>query len=416
MVLPPNPFPAQGQSIGEKLFVGRSEFINAFQAFIHEPPEDRRTSFWLVTGARGQGKTSLMDACHRIARGKPGVALGTTTWMRENPESSIVAEGLYKSILDGKSVKGGWRFGLHNLLKNFSPSYQGVKISLPSFNTRFCTGAGLMMELTDHLSDGFSKVVFLIDEVSSSPVARERTAKFAQDISAFDTSNCPRDFSVLTIVFVQPQDADKLDTHNGPRGNLPFDLGDFSPSEVEAVLHKGMKAVNSGAPGQSAVEADVAGVTACVYTHTGGIPTLTLGLLHDAYKRMVTRVNSSSAPPKLTKDDVEAVCRDPQGGQLAERLALFRFKIKLDASDAHRSQARDLLNMLSSGSIGEGPWEAEEFISQIGKKLGSTLKDEVILPVMRQLEQDGIITRESEKVRFRGQALRRYLSHAKVEA
>lgn len=424
--LPQNPFPIDDGAIRKELFVGREEILEAFDEFLKTDVGKGKNAFWMVTGSRGQGKSSLWNALRLRALSKTGVALGAWKWPSEGLPSSTISAELYSSILaqdmasSPVTSRGIFLFKTNAWFNELSINLYLIKLSLKRYRERFSTPRGLIERLSSTLKKEIEVVPFLVDEVSINPdVSVVQTAQFAQAVADTKLEVGQRPLNLITIAFVQPQHAELLSARKGgPRSRIDFHLQDFTEAEIAEVVQKGLKLTETANSGRAlSVTGDIAAVAEVVKNLTGGVPTLSLGLLYDGYEQMVTRVANSNgeAPPIMQAVDVYK-SRELKISQVNSRLAQFQFDLRLpDANPMNQQHARALLESLALGFYGDGPWQIDELKHSMQSKIGKAVqRSKVIDPLISALESAALIVIDDKEVRFRGTILRQSLMSSKV--
>lgn len=424
MSVPTNPFDAAGRAISKELFVGREEVLGAFREFLTIDTDSGRNVFWIVSGSRGQGKSSLFEACQReVADMGPHYALGSYTWPDQDPAPNAIARELFDTIVmrpgEWSPVNNftRWRHTLSRFLPDLSIDLRFFKFSLNKYFEKIKDGWSLIKQLSICLRPEAHSVIILIDEVSTKPdVTVEHTKRFAKSLSDQKLEINGKRLNILTVVFVQPQHSRFLAANNGgPRASTSFSLSDFSETEVEVVVRKGLAIANASLPSNSGViSSDLADVACEVRMHTGGVPTLTVGLLHDAYKQMTERIQRTPGEHmELLVTDVKSAL-NRKSSEMGSRLSLFTGNFSLPGGSYPANHNRVLLKILAGENFSSAPIKIKDLESKLTKSIGkATPAINVISPVLIALQSSGFATLDDNgrEVTFRGEVLRKSLAN-----
>lgn len=424
MKLPPNPFPADDGAVKKELFVGREEILDDFDQFLRSDVGMGKNAFWVVTGSRGQGKSSLLEAFRYRALGKTGVALGAWKWPPGKLPANPIAAELYRSIAtqdkapSAVSPTGRFLFKVTTWIDDLSINLYFIKVSLQRYRERLRNAHGLIQRLASNLKREIEVVAFLVDEVSiNSEDSAEQTKQFAQAIADTKLEVGQRRLNLLTVAFVQPQHAQLLSTKSGgPRSRIEFHLQDFTEAEVAEVVQKGLKLCEaSDNEGTLSVTGEIADVAQAVMDLTGGVPTLALGLLHDGYRQMEERLTTSNGTAPVMRAADVLSSRKLRGTQVDARLAQFQFELHLPDTEPIKQHARALLEALASDTFGDGPWNLGALTQAMQKRIGKAAPpDKVINPILAALQSAALIVKDGQTIRFRGTILRQSLASSKV--
>lgn len=407
-----NPFPVNDGPIGEDLFVGRNDVIQRFQDFLSRDPNVKHNEVWIVAGERGQGKSSLFRKLSGLAAGSSeGCALGRLTWREDRDAMFPLARKLYASIVesrqDGRRTVplfwGGLRYHSGRLMQfaSFSvPGTGGAKVSVSHLTPKPRNGAELVNLLASYLREGVRSVVLLIDEVSKTQgVSVEKTKKLADSIRDTEIPNAKRGLNILTIVFVQPKDVASFDAKNdGPRSSITLTLEDFRETDLQDLVQYGL-ASQKGLP---PALADIAGVASAVEAWVGGVPTLSVALLHDAFEQMKRRV-AKGASPVLEATDVEDCVKEGKIPQVELRINSLVKYFSMPTEVALHGNIRRLLGAFAGEAYGTGGWKETELRKKMQETLTrTTTASESIDACLRALIDAPLLLRNGEQLKFRG--------------
>lgn len=414
-----NPFPASDGPIGENLFVGRSDIIQGFQEFISRNPNDRRNEVWIVAGDRGQGKSSLVRKLATTVAGSRGdCACACFEWKENHNAAFPLARELYGSIVksrkDGQWIvplfRGGIRYHLGNLLPFASYSAGGASVSLKHLVPKPRNGSELVTLLVSNLHDKVGTVVFMIDEVSIRSEASVEPGPAADKTKVLANSvrNTPlpegRGLNILTMIFVQPQDVRAFDARiGGPRSWVSWTLEDFLKTDIEDLIQSGVAASNVHArqQGLPLVSAEMSPVAAAVEDWVGGVPTLTVALLHDAFEKMKKRVEQGE-PPELKAADVEDCIKDGNFPLVKMRIGQLVRYFQMPTESRLQAQVRRLLGAFAEEEYGPGGWQESELRSKMREIVGNTSSAKESIEVcIRRLVDSSLLIRSGNELRFR---------------
>lgn len=417
-----NPFPASDGPIGEDLFVGRNDIVQKFEAFLSRDARERYNEVWVVAGERGQGKSSLFGKLANLpAVARPSSAIGRHTWRENSNEMFPLARELYGSIL--ASRKGGRRAvpvfwgGLRYYAGKLIPfaSYQipatgGAQVSLSHLAPKPRNGAELVNLLALHLREEVRSVVLMIDEVSKTPpISVDKTKRLANSVADTRISNAVRALNILTVAFVQPKDVEHFEAaKGGPRSMETFVLRDFSQVEVEGLVQRGLELSRALAEQGSLTpaSADIRRVASRVIEWVGGVPTLTVGLLHDAFEQMKKRVESGAAPV-LEGKDVDDSVTNGKTPEVERRIGSFVKNFSVPSQVGLRENVFRLLGAFASEDYGHGQWNDRNALkTKMQKTVGATrLATEAIDVCFQGLIDAHLLVRDGAHLRFRGRLL-----------
>jgi len=434
MKIPDNPFPLTDKGIRADLFVGRNDVLTDFATFLNSPARLGANQCWIITGPRGQGKSTLRDELRRLASKDQSVACGDWDWMQKPDGIEFIAHGLYASIAHPAAdsrrpiTEAAWKLFKSRKLErwlsviNFNLLFTNFDLSkIPRYADRFRDPAMLVRELTTNLLPDISTVVFLIDEISDNADYVEPTRVFSKTISNLVTEGTARPLNLLTILFMQPHDEVRFSSGpgypDGPRNPWPVQLQDFSRDDLKAVLRAAVYYANSiRYATEVLVECERDKVVEAVVQLAGGIPTLSLGLFHDAYNHMSSRVREGDGDVAVL---VAADVLEGQGarkGQAQSRLLQFK-DLQLPPKDFRRDKVVLLKHALSNGSLLKAPCEIGDLKKQMQALIGAGVKEhEAIMPLLDALNAQGYtrFDKETGNVAFRGELLRKRLGAVKV--
>ena len=417
-MIPSNPFPVSDKSIKEELFVGRDNVLSEFELFLTTQSCTGKNSFWVISGDRGQGKTSLFDELIRkaLANDKACCAFWNCSQRTNNVET--LEYGIYYSVFSQKKgtnpLKEYSRLAsqlLHNT-SWFGFSFNFFSLKLPNYSNFFKHPMDVVQALAKNLKDTIETLVFVIDEVSFSDSSLQSAKDFAKCISDNKIIIKNKQINILTIVFVKKNHSNFFTPKNGgPRSGRMFELTDFTVQEIESLVNTGFELANNTEQGTvSLITLDTTKITNLIYRLVGGMPTLTLGLLYDAYNLMEDRATHLDDKDFYFTDEFVIDAADICTNQLHERLALFR-DVVIHGDNVKIETIRQLATAISNDSFDCGPWLKEDFVQKCQGIIGKAIKlTDVITPFIAALTNNGIIYFKDNKLFFRGEVLKKQLA------
>lgn len=411
MTLIANPVPSSANSVPVAWFVGREELIREIS------PGPDRERVVVVSGLRGQGKSSLADKLAHDLRTDNCLVM-KYEWRESVTEKVSLVGELWKVACESGrlSTQAGlahWSRSHRGKLTGVSgfalPAAVGVGVvsvawAIPLFAIGAASAGLLALEAAPADPDSFrdrlyrrvkpavSRVVVLIDETHVGMTQSRDLAK------CLDTQVGPG-LTCHVILFCRAESSSAVSTDDaGPRSPLMREILDFDIVEVRALIDKLILA-SATPPG------DADAIARRVFLETGGVPDVTIGFLHEVWKKwtevslqkrsiqLQDVLNAADSKESLHRDRIDRLLRlvalqKPEWKEHFSRmLSGIARDDELDAKLNRRDFTVALQGMTSRGKPGVAAAEG----------------------LVAELLERNILRADDEAVVFRGRLLRRGL-------
>lgn len=387
-----NPFPHNSSAIDPTLFVGRTDILAKVEQFLGTDPQNgRRCETWVVSGDRGQGKSSLVRTLlERIEQRDPKDAVAAEfAWEAGGPgtEEKPLARTLYGRLMWAPGKRGavplfwgGLCYYAGNLLPLAGVGEEITGKPIGRLALRLSpgpqTGKQLMELLSRRLRPEIRSVALFIDEISQEEgniSLREWSRAFAKSLMEFRPHERGHAFNVVVVLCVYPRDKYKISGTTGPREiHEELDLGDFSLLEIERLVAAGLAQVNSSrlTSGHGEVTGEISLLAETVFQATGGVPPLTTGLLHDGFQVFLDRGGRAGAESVFRAAHVSAALTGDKCPTTKRRAQGHINRLVLPEDPTLNGLVKSLLLRLADGQFSFGPWRAGELETKMKLSVG----------------------------------------------